>query len=58
MALVAKEILKIGFVVAALPGNAVSRDAVEKYGWQDKVEDDGKGDAPHPNPANPNEAGN
>lgn len=45
MALVAKEVLKIGFTVAALPGNVVSPEAVEKYGWQDQVEDDGRADA-------------
>lgn len=42
MALVAKEPLYIGFTLAAMPGNLVSPDAVAKYGWEDKVEDDGK----------------
>lgn len=44
MALIAKETLRIGFTVAALPGNVVSPSAVEEYGWQDKVEDDGTGE--------------
>jgi hypothetical protein len=37
---VAKEILKIGSIVVARPGNFVARSAVEHYGWQDKVTDD------------------
>lgn len=36
---VAKEILRDGFVVVALPGTYVSKSAVEQFGWQDKVED-------------------
>lgn len=36
---IAKEVLKIGFTVAANKGTYVSKDAVAKYGWQDKVED-------------------
>lgn len=36
---IAKEQLKIGFVVAANPGTYVSKSAVEEYGWQDKVTD-------------------
>lgn len=43
MALIAKEVLRIGHTVAALPGNVVAPEAVEKYGWADKVEDNGKG---------------
>lgn len=36
---IAKKILKIGFVVAALPGTYVSKSAVEANGWADDVED-------------------
>jgi len=39
MALVATEILRIGNIIAALPGNVVSPEAVLVYGWQDKVTD-------------------
>jgi hypothetical protein len=45
MALIAKETLTDGFTVVANPGTIVSPEMVEKNGWQDKVEDDGKGDA-------------
>lgn len=47
MAKIAKDVLKIGFVVAALPGNVVtaSDEDIAKYGWADKIEDDGKGAA-------------
>lgn len=38
---IAKEQLKIGFTIAANPGNYVSQDAVDTYGWGDKV-DSGK----------------
>lgn len=37
---IAKQILRIGEIVVAMPGNFVARSAVEHYGWQDKVEDD------------------
>jgi hypothetical protein len=37
---VAKEILRIGEIVVAMPGNFVARSAVEHYGWQDKVTDE------------------
>lgn len=42
MPLVATEELRIGFTIAAQPGNVVSPDAVERYGWQDKVEEVGE----------------
>lgn len=35
---IAKEILYINGVVAALPGNCVTDEAVKTYGWEDKVE--------------------
>jgi hypothetical protein len=41
VALIAKEVLRIGFTVAALPGTVVAPEAVKEYGWQDKVEDNG-----------------
>lgn len=46
MAKIAKEVLKMGFVVAALPGNVVTADddTIAKWGWADKIEDDGKPD--------------
>jgi hypothetical protein len=44
---VAKQILRIGEIVVAMPGNFVARSAVEHYGWQDKVTDD---DAPPEEP--------
>lgn len=36
---IAKEVLTIGFTVAAVPGGYITKEAVETYGWQDKVED-------------------
>lgn len=36
---IAKETLRIGFTVAAVEGGYVTKEAVEKYGWQDKVTD-------------------
>lgn len=36
---IAKEVLRIGFTVAAVPGNYVTKEAVKTYGWQDQVED-------------------
>lgn len=36
---IAKEVLRIGFTVAAVPGGYVTKEAVETYGWQDQVED-------------------
>jgi hypothetical protein len=61
---IAKEQLKIGFVVAANPGAYVSKDAVKTYGWE-KLVDDGpdlggdKLDAHQPaeQPATPKKAG-
>lgn len=38
---IAKETLKIGFTVAAIRGNYISKEAVKKYGWQELVVDDG-----------------
>lgn len=35
---VAKETLRIGFVIAAMPGNYISQEAVDTYGWSGKVE--------------------
>lgn len=35
---IAKETLRIGFTIAALPGTYVSQSAVDTYGWADKVE--------------------
>lgn len=35
---IAKEILYINGVIAALPGNCVTDEAVKTYGWEDKVE--------------------
>lgn len=35
---IAKETLRIGNTIAALPGNYVSPSAVETYGWQDLVD--------------------
>lgn len=51
MALIADEVCKIGFVIAALPGTRVSREAADRYGW--KVHDDGRtpADAPADAPA-------
>ena len=37
---IAKEVLRIGFTVVALPGGYVTKDAVKQYGWGD-VTDDG-----------------
>lgn len=37
---IAKEVLKIGFTVAALPGGYISQEAVDKYGWADQVSAD------------------
>lgn len=42
MALIAKKVLTIGFVTAALPGTVVAPEAVDQYGWHDDVEDDGR----------------
>lgn len=50
MALIAKEILRIGNTVAALPGTVVSPEAVEEYGWQDKVEEEKKKKPAKPTP--------
>ncbi|MET0415339.1 MAG: hypothetical protein ABW022_04900 [Actinoplanes sp.] len=36
---IAKETLKIGFTVVANAGNYVTKDAVKRYGWEDKVTD-------------------
>jgi hypothetical protein len=36
---IAKETLRIGFTVAALPGTYVSKEAVKANGWQDLVDD-------------------
>lgn len=36
---IAKEVLRVGFTIAALPGTYVSKSAVEANGWQDKVDD-------------------
>lgn len=41
MALIAKKKLVHGFTVVALPGTAVSANAVKEYGWENDVEDDG-----------------
>lgn len=53
MAKIAKEVLKMGFVVAALPGNIVtaSDEEIAKWGWADKIEDDGKDVRPSRRPA-------
>jgi hypothetical protein len=50
---VATDILKIGFVVAALPGNVVTAtdEQIRQYGWEGKVEDVPDADAAAP--ANP-----
>lgn len=45
---IAKQILRIGEIVVAMPGNFVARSAVEHYGWQDKVDDDALPDTPTP----------
>lgn len=37
---IAKDILRIGYTVAALPGNYVTQSAVEQYGWQEQVDAD------------------
>ena len=39
MALIATRTLYLGGVIAAQPGNVVSPDAVEAYGWQDGVQE-------------------
>lgn len=39
MALIAKETLRLGFTVVALPGNVVSKELVDEQGWADKVEE-------------------
>lgn len=36
---IAKEVLRNGFTVVANPGTYVTKEAVEKYGWQDQVDD-------------------
>lgn len=36
---IAKETLRIGFTVAAVEGGYVTKEAVAKYGWADKVTD-------------------
>lgn len=53
MAKIATEVLKIGFTVAALPGNVVtaSDEDIEKWGWTGKFEDDGNDVAPDAAPA-------
>jgi hypothetical protein len=35
---IAKEQLTIGFTVVANPGNYVTQEAVDEYGWKDMVE--------------------
>jgi hypothetical protein len=35
---IAKEVLRIGFTIVALPGGYVSNEAVETYGWSDRVD--------------------
>lgn len=57
MALIAKSPLRIGFTLVANPGNVVSADAVEEYGWHDKVYDDGQGDPDLEANAEPDETG-
>ena len=47
---IAKDILKIGSIVVARPGNFVAPSAVEYYGWHDKVIDD-NAEAPEPTAA-------
>lgn len=36
---IAKDTLRIGFTVAAVPGNYVTKEAVKTYGWEDLVDD-------------------
>ncbi len=36
---IAKEVLRIGFTVAAVPGTYVTKDAVKQYGWAEQVTD-------------------
>lgn len=36
---IAKENLYIGFTLAAVPGNYVTKEAVKANGWQSKVDD-------------------
>lgn len=45
---IATDVLKMGFTVAAVPGNTieVSDEDIEKYGWADKVKDAPDADAP------------
>jgi hypothetical protein len=35
---IAKEVLRIGFTVAAVPGNYVTKEAVSAFGWDKQVE--------------------
>lgn len=53
MALIATQTLTVGSITFAVPGSIVSKEAVQMYGWQDQVEDDGYGadDSPTPPPA-------
>lgn len=44
MTLIAKETIKLGFTVVALPGTRVAKELVDDNGWQDLVEDDGRGE--------------
>jgi hypothetical protein len=36
---IAKEVLRVGFTVAAVPGGYVSKDAVKANGWEALVDD-------------------
>lgn len=36
---IAKDVLRIGFTVAAVPGTYITKEAVKAYGWQDQVDD-------------------
>lgn len=36
---VAKEVLRVGFTVVALPGGYVSKSAVKEHGWEKLVDD-------------------
>lgn len=36
---IAKEVLRIGFTVAAVPGTYVTKEAVKTYGWESLVDD-------------------
>jgi hypothetical protein len=39
---IAKETLRIGFTIVALPGTYVDQEGVDQYGWKDKVDPDPK----------------